>query len=273
MLGRMSGPTITLLTDFGTRDGYVGAVRGVLATLCPAARLADISHDVAAHDLLGGAFVLAAASRWYPDGTVHLAVVDPGVGGPRRGVVAVTDRFVFVAPDNGLLTLVLDQAPGAEVREIERLDLGLDRIHPTFHGRDLFAPLAARIAEGLDPRAVGGPVAEPVRLALERPRRDDDGGLQAAVLHVDRFGNITTNVDLDAFTGLLGPVEQCQLALDEGATPLPFVATYCEGPAGAPFLLWGSSGYLEIAVDRARADEIVPVRPGDPIRFAVRAAP
>ncbi|MBP7149331.1 MAG: SAM-dependent chlorinase/fluorinase [Acidobacteria bacterium] len=256
-----TGPVITLTTDFGQFDAYVGAVRGVLIQTCPGAQLVDISHEIEPHDILHAAFVLAAAYSYFPAGTVHLAVVDPGVGSARREIVVSTQRHTFVGPDNGLFTAIYDRE-AAVVRAIENRALLAADVHPTFHGRDLFAPVAARLAAGLHPADVGPIIADPVRLAIEAPHRTAADRIDACVLHVDRFGNLVTNITRPALERLAGS-ERPHLALPGAAGHAPFAETYSEVPDATPFFYWGSSGYLEIAINRARADAALGVVRGD----------
>jgi S-adenosyl-L-methionine hydrolase (adenosine-forming) len=181
---------LTLLTDFGTGDYYVAAVKGTVLRLAPETFPVDLSHDVAPGDVEGAAFLLAAAAPAFPDGTVNLAVVDPGVGSERRILVAAARSRLWVAPDNGLLTPVLDEA---RVWAVERRDLFPAAPGATFHGRDRFAPVAAFLLRGGDPAELGGAVEAPVRLALAPPRHSGDR-LVGRVAHVDRFGNLVTDI-------------------------------------------------------------------------------
>lgn len=259
-------PIVTLLTDFGTEGPYAAALRGVLLARCPDATIVDLTHEIPRHDIPGGAYVLAAAAPWYPAGTVNLAVVDPGVGGPRRAVAVVAGGQFFVGPDNGLFTLVAER--GAEFREIDPGPLGVRAPSATFHGRDLFAPAAAALASGTAFAAIGAPVTDPVRLDLTP--RAAGGRLSARVLHVDRFGNVTTAITPADLTRA-GFADPAALTLDDPRVPaMPLVRTYGEGPPDRPFLLWGSSGRLEIALDRASAAARLGVRAGDEVVFAER---
>jgi S-adenosyl-L-methionine hydrolase (adenosine-forming) len=181
---------LTLLTDFGTDDYYVGAVKGTVLRLAPGSLLVDLSHDLPAGDVEGASFLLAAAAPSFAAGTVHLAVVDPGVGSERRILVAAARSQLWVAPDNGLLTPLLDDA---RVWAVERRDLFLDAPGSTFHGRDRFAPVAAFLLRGGDPAELGGAVEAPVRLQLAPPRRSAHR-LVGRVAHVDRFGNLVTDI-------------------------------------------------------------------------------
>jgi S-adenosyl-L-methionine hydrolase (adenosine-forming) len=262
-------PVIALLTDFGLRDHYVGAMKGAILTVCPEATLVDVTHDVPAHDVAAGALALDAAFRHFPPGTVFAAVVDPGVGSERRPIAVGASRWLFVGPDNGLFTFVLEAHPAARVRLLANPLLRKEPLSPVFHGRDLFGPAAARLAGGLPLEEVGPVVADPVRLELPPKRRTEDGW-EGAIFHADRFGNLTTNLvepDLEALAGrgLAG------LVVTLGAEVLPFVRSYSEVEVGRPCALVGSSGRLEIAVRRGRADERPGMAPGARVRVHRRA--
>ncbi len=238
--------TITLLTDFGTSDYYVVAVKGVLLRRAPGATLVDVTHEVAPGDVEGAAWLLAAASRWFPEGTVHLAVVDPGVGSSRRILAARAGGSFFVAPDNGLLAPVL--SAGAEVRAVERDDLFLPGPGATFHGRDRFAPVAAFLAAGGDLAELGPVIADPVRLAVEPPRLDGEPGAAGAVLHgrvahVDRFGNLVTDLP----SAWLGDAS-CEAEV-AGHRTSSRARHFAEIPAGEAAILPGSLGTLELSLD------------------------
>ncbi len=267
----LTTPIITLTTDFGGSGPYVGAMRGVLLGRCPAARLVDVTHEVPPHDVFSGAFVLAAAAPWFPDGTIHLAVVDPGVGGPRRALVVEAGSHISVGPDNGLCTAIYDREPAADVRAIEASRLGLAEAHPTFHGRDLFAPVAAALASGLEPAAIGERVGDPVRGWASAPRRAAaDGTLELRVLFVDRFGNVTTDLTPAALADAGGDFSGRGVSLvcaGRADVRARLVATYAEAEGDELLALWGSSGHLELAVDRGRADLRIGVAAGDVIRL------
>jgi len=233
-------PLLTLLTDFGTGDYYVAAVKGTVLGLAPESRIVDISHDVEPGDVEGAAFLLAAAAPSFPAGTVHLAVVDPGVGSARRQLVLTARGQIFVAPDNGLLTHLLD---GGTARSVERGDLDLPAPGETFHGRDRFAPVAAALLRGLDPAALGPEIAQPVRLPIPRPRWEADGAV-GRVAHVDRFGNLVTDLP-SAWLAAGAPFElRCggALAITRRA------ACYAELPHGEPAVVAGSLGTLELSL-------------------------
>lgn len=258
----MSQPLITLTTDFGARDGYAGAVRGVLHALCPEARLADIAHDLPPHDILHGSFVVASACPWYPEGTVHLAVVDPGVGGGRRALAVRTRRHYYVGPDNGIFSLIFSREEIVGLRFFDTDSLGLPEPHPTFHARDLFAPAAAYLACGKTFEKLGWPASDPFRLPLRGPASRVEGRWEVAVLHVDRFGNIVLPLSAEDLSRLGQDPARPRLGLGSGSKPLPLRRTYVEGEPGELFFLWGSAGFLELAQVEQSAAEALGVKAG-----------
>lgn len=240
-------PLITLTSDFGLQDYYVGAMRGALLCVAPEARLVDLSHCIPPQDLLAGAWILRHAATEFPPGTVHLAVIDPGVGSPRRPLVVQSGGYVWVGPDNGLFSFAF-QVPGWQAYEISHPDLRGPRLSSTFHGRDLFAPTAARLATGFPLSEVGPPVLDPVRLDEAAPRQEE-GQLVGQVIHLDRFGNLTTNIPAAAVAGW-----DEGWRLQVGAQTLTRLCrTYAEAEAGALLALVGSAGLLEIAVNGGSA--------------------
>ena len=245
-LMRRPAPIITLTTDFGGDDYYVGAMKGVILGIAPEAQFVDISHQIPPQDVLAAAFVLRHAACEFPPGTVHLAVVDPGVGTQRRPLALQSSGHLWVGPDNGLFSFVLDRAD-SRVHEIARPDLGRPNPSSTFHGRDLFAPLAAHLCRGLDLAAVGPPVAEPVRLAESAPYKSADR-ITGHIVHIDGFGNLVSNIaaaDIAPWTAL-----RIRLG-DHVLTEL--CRTYEDAEPGAPLALIGSAGLLEVAVNCGHA--------------------
>src|SRR5207237_808556 len=194
----MPRPVIALLTDFGTRDHYAGTMKGVALGICPDVLFVDISHELPPHDVVAGALELAACYRYFPAGTIFLVVVDPGVGTSRRGIAAEAGEYRFVAPDNGVLSIVLDETPPKRVVELTERRYARPTVSRTFEGRDRFAPAAAWIAKGIELTALGRPAASIHHLDLPRPRLDPDA-LTGEVLRVDRFGNLITNIDRRTF--------------------------------------------------------------------------
>src|SRR5881396_1459691 len=197
----MARPVIALLTDFGTRDHYAGTMKGVALGICPDATLVDISHEVPAHDVVGGALELAAAYKYFPAGTIFLVVVDPGVGSARRGIAAEAGDYKFVAPDNGVLTGVLDEHAPKRVVELTERKYARPTVSRTFEGRDRFAPAAAWLAKGIELPALGRSAGAIHRLEIPQPTSGPDR-LTGEVLRVDRFGNLITNIDRKTFDRL-----------------------------------------------------------------------
>jgi hypothetical protein len=245
-------PVCTLLTDFGTADYYVAAVKGVLLARAPGAALVDLGHEVAPGDVEGGAWLLAAAARWYPPGTVHLAVVDPGVGSERRILAAAAGGMLFVGPDNGLLVPAAEAAAGSEgggeLREVTREDLWLPGPGSTFHGRDRFAPTAAWLLGGGALADLGPEISDPVRLELPAPRRNGPAGAGGTVLAgrvawIDRFGNLVTDLPADWLGERACRVEVAGHATERRA------GHYREVPPGEAAALPGSLGTLELSLD------------------------
>lgn len=252
-----SPPVITLLTDFGLRDAYVGTMKGVILRALPEARIVDLSHDVAPQDVRGAAFILESAYRYFPAGTVHVAIVDPGVGGPRRIVAAEAGQWIFLGPDNGVLSCAIGRAGlirAVEVGEeaIRRAQLAAlpegEAESATFHGRDRFAPLAAAIAGGLDLKGLGPPTEAFMKLELPEPERSVDK-TRGEVIYVDRFGNLITNLRPEHLPDGV-PVFELAGKRIEGLSRY-----YAERKRGELLALVGSTGRIEIAVRDGSAAE------------------
>src|SRR5947208_1735858 len=225
----MARPVIALLTDFGTRDHYAGTMKGVALGICPDATLVDISHDIPAHDVLAGALELAAAYKYFPAGTIFLTVVDPGVGSARRGLAAEAGDYRFVAPDNGVLTLVFREAPPKKVVELTERRYARPTVSRTFEGRDRFAPAAAWLAKGVELSALGRPAGSIQRLDLPHPTATTQE-VTGEVLRVDRFGNLITNIDRKTFQKL---AHEGTLDIRIGSHPVPrVVSTYADVAPG-----------------------------------------
>lgn len=244
----MARPLIALLTDFGLRDHYAGTMKGVALGICPDVMLVDISHEIEAHDVVGGALELAAAYRYFPAGTIFLVVVDPGVGSPRRGIAVEAGDYLFVAPDNGVLSEVLSRTPAKRIVELSDRRYARPTISRTFEGRDRFAPAAAWLAKGLQLTALGRPVSSLIDLDLPSPRATTDG-VDGEILRVDRFGNLTTNIDDTTVARIPAPV-----TVQVGGRIIPrIISTYSEAGAGELCALVGSAERLEIAVNGGSA--------------------
>jgi S-adenosylmethionine hydrolase len=247
-------PVIALLSDFGSRDHYAGTMKGVMMGICPEATLVDLTHEIAPHDVLEGALQLGAAYRYFPAGTVFLAVVDPGVGSARRGIAAEAGEYRFVAPDNGVLSVVLRETPPRRVVELSERRFARPTVTRTFEGRDRFAPAAAWLAKGTQLAAFGRTITDYQRIDIPVADVRADA-LVGLVLHVDRFGNLVTNIDRRTFEsfGRQGPIR-----IVAGATPVErLVSTYAEINAGEVCALFGSSDHLELAANSVSAATVL----------------
>jgi S-adenosylmethionine hydrolase len=245
----MAHPTIAFLTDFGTRDHYVGAMKGAALTICPDATLVDITHDIAPQDILGGALALGAAFKYFPPFTIFVVVVDPGVGSRRRALAAAAGDYVFVAPDNGLLTLVFRETEPSVLVELTNPEYASRQVSRTFEGRDRFAPAAAWLACGTALEALGPRVDDWQTLSIPTPEIAS-GTLRGTVLLVDRFGNLITNIDRRTFAAFSG---LRQASVTVGAQSARVVDTYAEAAPGDVCALFGSSDRLEVAVNGGSA--------------------
>jgi len=261
---------ITLLTDFGLRDGYVAAMKGVIASLAPEVRVVDISHEVDPGGVRRGGMVWRAALPWFPRGTVHVGVVDPGVGSARRILALEARGSIVLAPDNGLVSYALERREVRRARSVESRELFLEPVSDTFHGRDVFAPVAARLARGLELEAVG-PAAGEIEwhgLPPARRRRRPAGvvEIRGEVVDTDRFGNATTN--------LAPPRGARLLEIEIGSRRLDRLSrSYAEAGRGSPLAIVGSLGFVEIAVSGGSAAGELGIRVGDRVtgRWAERS--
>lgn len=257
---------VTLTTDFGIRDPYVATMKGVILRIAPAVTLVDISHDIAPHSVTEAAYILAGAYRYFPAGTIHLAVVDPGVGGGRRAVAVRSGEHRFVAPDNGLLTLAL-RGEKWEAVELTNDRYWLPNVSHTFHGRDLFAPVAAHLARGVPLDWLGPAVNDLSQLPWPAPSRTPEGTVIGHVVHVDRFGNLITDIPADLLEDL-GSVR-----IEIGSLQMERLSeTYAEGTPGQILALIGSHGYLEVAVREGSAASMTGLGTGAPVALRPRYA-
>src|SRR5271169_2943063 len=261
-------PIVALLTDFGTRAHYVGAVKGAVLAVCSEAHLVDLTHDIAPHDIAAAAFALAASYRAFPAGAVFMTVVDPGVGTPRRGLALEAGGYRFVAPDNGLLTLVLQDHPAAALREITNAGLFRYHVSKTFHARDIFGPVAGHLAKGAPLELVGPEARDALMLPIPRARQESSGVWSAEVVHQDRFGNLTTSLtraELDAILAEVGG-DPAEIVAVVAGMVLPVVGTYADVHPGEPCALLGSSDRLEIGVNQGSAAALLGLSNGARIR-------
>ena len=246
-------PVITLLTDFGETDYFAGAVKGAILSVNPKAVIVDITHEITPQDIEAAAFTLLAYYETFPAGAIHVAVVDPGVGSERRPIVVDTGEHLFVGPDNGLFTYIYDREPAHQTFHITAESYFRETPSSTFHGRDIFAPVAAALSNGVAPQVLGSSIADEVRLArsLKQPLR---------IIHIDRFGNCITNITRD----LLKSEKGVSLVVN-GKRVSEFCDFYGEGSAKTPFAIWGSAGFLEISVNGGSAAKMLRAKRGHTI--------
>jgi len=265
-------PIVTLTTDFGLNDHFVGTIKGVILNITPDAEIVDICHTVQAFDILDGALALAHAYPYFPAGTVHLVVVDPGVGSARRPIVASSDEFNFVAPDNGVLSLMYAREERLSIRHITSDHYFLQPMSNTFHGRDIFAPVAAYLAKGVIHEKFGEEITDYVRFNAPKPKAVDGNNLRGVILRVDRFGNLITNFtpqDLPALFQEQPAPFKITIGKKEVST---LRSNYAEGAPGEVFAIIGSMGYLEIAANRAAAAQVIGVGKGTEVLIAIEGA-
>jgi S-adenosyl-L-methionine hydrolase (adenosine-forming) len=253
-------PTITLTTDFGHRDPWVAAMKGVITTIAPKSPLIDLSHGIGPQGVLEGALFLASAAPYFPAETVHLVVIDPGVGTDRDPIVAQCGKQYFVCPDNGLLTVLERTHKVGAVHRIENPDYRLPQCSATFHGRDIFAPAAAHVALGNKLDTFGAAIKGLSRIPVPEATMDAEDQLHGEVIHVDHFGNCITNI----YEDMLG-AHRDYSAQVAAQTLSPIHRTYADVTPGTPLALFGSTGHLEIAVSMSSAAKNLDLRPGSPV--------
>jgi S-adenosyl-L-methionine hydrolase (adenosine-forming) len=268
----MHRPIVTLTTDFGLNDHFVGVMKGVILNIAPNAEIVDISHSVQPFDILDGALALAESYSYFPVSPIHVVVVDPGVGSARRPIMATSDGFTFVAPDNGVLSLMYAREERVHVRHITGEHYFLQPISNTFHGRDIFAPVAGYLAKGVEHEKFGDEIEDFVRFNAPKPKAIDARTLRGVVLKVDRFGNLITNFtpqDVPAlFTG-----QASGFKITVGKREITSIKTnYADGAAGEVFGILGSMGYLEIASNRGAATHLASAAKGNEVTVVLEGA-
>ncbi len=255
--------TLTLTTDFGLRDPYVAEMKASILGTCPIATIVDITHEVEKFNIRMGSYILASAAPYFPKGTIHIAVVDPGVGTQRRPLLIQTKRGFLIGPDNGLLYLASQKEGILETRQITNPKLMLPRVSNTFHGRDIFAPTAAHLANGVSPTEFGPTVHDLVKPSFAKVTRRGST-LAGEILHIDSFGNIITNITEREIV-LLHPIENCSIQLNDHELQLDMGKTYGDHELHQFLALIGSQGYLEIAVNQGNAAKKLGAKAGDKI--------
>ncbi|MCU0242720.1 MAG: SAM-dependent chlorinase/fluorinase [Vicinamibacteria bacterium] len=261
-------PIVALLTDFGSQNHFVAAVKGAILSVCPEATLVDVLHDLPPFDIANAAFELHCVWRYFPRGTVFVVVVDPGVGSPRRALACETEGRFFIGPDNGLFTWILREQE-ARLHAITNMSLSRAEIAPTFHARDIFGPLAGHLARGIDLEEVGPRVGDPVLLDVPACVRIGGQEWQGSVIHIDRFGNITTNLSKSELLTVGSLDASSEVILPEKHVRMPLRSSYATVSLGSFCAVVGSSGFLEISRHRAPAASRLGVACGDRLRIVL----
>lgn len=251
---------IALLTDFGTRDYFVGAVKGAILAVNEKATIVDITHDVPPQDIAAAAFTLRACYADFPAKTIFVAVVDPGVGSDRRAILAAAGNYYFIAPDNGLLSFVFREEKRRKVYQLTNESFFAARVSRTFHGRDVFAPVAAHLSKGVAPEEFGAEIANFVSFASAEPKKLSSGEVEAEIIYIDRFGNLITNLQPRHLPG--------KFTLEIGGRTISRLRHfYAEAEAGELFMIAGSAGFLEIVAFRDSAKKLLRAEIGEKIKL------
>jgi len=261
---------VTFTTDFGLNDPFVGIMHGVVLNIRPETPIVDISHAVPSYDILNGAIIIAQSYQFFPPRTVHVVVVDPGVGSQRRPIIAETGDYVFVAPDNGVLSLVEAQEAKFSVRHITAERYFLQPVSQTFHGRDIFAPVAGWLSNGVAPAEFGPEIFDYIRLSLPSTERVADH-LRGTVIKVDKFGNVITNIRETDAPELFAPSPAPFRLVISGQAITRLFRSYAEGTESELFAIIGSSGFLEIATTRSSAAEKLKAEVGAPVEISLQS--
>ena len=251
-----------MLTDFGTKDYFVAAMKGVILSINPKAAIVDITHEIPPQDVWTGAFVLKSAYKWFPRGTIFLAVVDPGVGTERAPLIIKTRRYFFVGPDNGLLSLAAEEDG---VEELYVITMSLPHASSTFHGRDVFAPAAAYLSLGVEPSMLGTPTIRWKKLTMPKPRLEN-GVLHVNVIYIDRFGNAYTSAG-DEIYQIASVGDKLCVETPAGEALATFVKSYGYAQPGEAVMLVNSEGYLELAISMGNAAAKYGLRPGQELKI------
>ncbi len=267
-------PIITLTTDFGSNDHFVGTMKGVILDIVPDAEIVDICHAVQAFDVLDGALTISQAYSYFPSRTVHVVVIDPGVGTARRPIIASSDKYHFVAPDNGVLSLVYAREERMHVRHITSQHYFLQPVSNTFHARDIFSPVAAWLAKEVDSQKFGDEVEDYVKFSAPKPKAVDANRLRGVVLKVDKFGNLITNITPQDAPALFGAeVKDKAFKIVVGSREITEIRnSYAEGAPGEVIGLLGSMGFLEIAANRGAAAQLTGAGKGADVTIVLGGA-
>lgn len=266
----MARPIITLTTDYGTGDHLVGAMKGVILSINAEVNIVDIMHRVIAHDVLDGAFTVSQFYNYFPPKTIHLVVVDPGVGTERRPILVASDQHYFVAPDNGVLSAVYDQSESLNVWHITSEHYFRQPVSNTFHGRDIFAPVAAWLSKNWQTASFGEVIEDFVRFSIPKPKVNGNS-IKCVVLRQDHFGNLITNLKGQETSALVAPGAKFKIRAGN-AEITKLLPTFATASAGEPFAIIGSGGYLELCVDKGSAARTLGVARGAEITVDIEPA-
>jgi S-adenosylmethionine hydrolase len=249
---------IALLTDFGTKDYFVGAMKGVIFTINPETKIVDITHEISPQDIKSAAFTLRACYRNFPRKTIFVTIVDPGVGSNRRAILAETEDYFFIAPDNGLLSFAFEEAESLRVFELTERQFFSENVSQTFHGRDIFAPVAAHLSGGVETSRFGREIRDFVRFETAKPQKNSENIIEAEVIHIDRFGNLITNLKSEDLPE--------KFSLEIGGVKIEKLRSYyAEAEKGEIFMILGSAGFLEIASFQNSAEDLLNAEIGQKI--------
>lgn len=263
-------PIVTLTTDFGLTDHFVGTMKGVMLGINPLIKFIDVSHDVTAHDVFDAALTIGLAYSYLPAGAIHVIVVDPGVGSSRRPIVARTPQHTFVAPDNGVLSLIYEREERVEVRHVTADHYFVKPVSNTFHGRDIFSPVAAWLSKGIEVSKLGEAITDYVRFVPPKPRRLENGQIQGAVIKVDKFGNLITNIGAEELPGLSSQESRPFRITINQFEVTELYTSYSMGRSSEVFAINGSSGFIEICQNRASAAKTLKAGRGTELKVSLK---
>jgi len=253
---------ITLITDFGLQDGYAGVMKGVIANINPSVNVIDISNNIGPQNIFQAAYVLNSSYTYFPKGTIHVVVVDPGVGSDRKIICLKTDDYLFLAPDNGVLSFIAAKEESPSIREVTNGKYFLQKISNTFHGRDIFAPVAAHLSKGVNHKELGERIDKINKIDLPKPILSPDGKLTAEIIYVDSFGNLITNVNQEVIDRMKIGTERVSITMGRRRIN-GICSSYTDVGDNEALAIFGSSGYLEISVNLGSAGDVLKLKSGD----------
>ena len=264
---------ITLLTDFGTKDAYAGIMKGVILSVNPSAVIVDITHHIDPQDVIQAAYIIKSSYRYFPEGTVHVMVVDPGVGSDRAIVALEMMGHIFLAPDNGILTLLMDEGKISSIVRVENTRYFLESMSQTFHGRDIFAPVGAHLCRGMDIKKLGSPLDRQnlVHLRIRKPYISDNNQLVGTVVSFDRFGNCISNIDVNDIKKINESNSGRMLEIKIGKTTIKGLSlSYVDTTSRSPLAIIGSFGYLELSLNKGNAKRYLGIEKGATITLNLK---